>query len=111
MSFSYKFQTLKNGNSHDSSAQLEMSAHEEEVTRGVEVNANKENEEKSVRFSPDLVDERIKASLDPLHDQISALAEMMDPLSKAARPVKLQRQVTAKRDFNLKRFSSEHREL
>ena len=44
---------------------------------GVEVDANGENEMNSVRFSPDLVDERIKASLEPLHAQISALSEMM----------------------------------
>ena len=33
-----------------------------------------------MRFSPSLIDERIKASLEPLHAQISALMEMMDPL-------------------------------
>ena len=78
MSFSYKFKTLRIGNWYDSSAQPEMSAHEEEVTGEVEVNSNEGNEENSVRFSLDLVDERIKASLEPFHAQISALTEMMD---------------------------------
>ena len=36
------------------------------------------NEESSVRCSPDLVDERIKGSLKPLHAQISAPIEMTD---------------------------------
>ena len=38
------------------------------------------SEENSIRFSPELVDERIKASLEPLHPQITALNEMMDRL-------------------------------
>ena len=38
------------------------------------------SEEKSIRFSPELVDERIKASLEPLNAQIFALTEMMDRL-------------------------------
>ena len=41
------------------------------------VESNKEN---SMTFSPDFVHERIKASLEPLHVQISALTEMMDHL-------------------------------
>ena len=56
-----------------------MSAHEEEVTRSR--SKHKEgNEESSVRFSRDLVDERITASLEPLHAQISALTERMHRL-------------------------------
>ena len=33
-----------------------------------------------MRFFPELVDERIKASLEPLHAKISALTEVMDRL-------------------------------
>ena len=55
-----------------------MSAQEEEETGEVEVDAIGGNEERSLRFSPDLVDERIKGSLEPLHAQVSALTEMMD---------------------------------
>ena len=76
MSFSYKFKTLTGRNIYDSSAQLEMS--EEEVTGEVEVDASGGNEENSVRFSPDLVDERIKVSLEPLIAQISTFIEWMD---------------------------------
>ena len=57
-----------------------MSAHEVEVTGEVEADANEGNEGSSVRFSPDLVDEKIKGSLEPLHAQISALTEIMDQL-------------------------------
>ena len=38
------------------------------------------SEKNSIRFSPELVDERIRAILKPLHAQISALTEMMDRL-------------------------------
>ena len=87
LSFSYKLKPLRSGNSHDSNAHLEMSAHKKEVTGEVEADATEGNEENSVRFSPDLVDERIKASLEPLHAQISALTEMINRLihSKSAR--------------------------
>ena len=57
-----------------------MSAHQEEVTGEVEADATEGNEENNVKFSPDLVDEKIKASLEPLHSQISALTETMDRL-------------------------------
>ena len=33
-----------------------------------------------MRFSPELVDEKMKASVEPLHAQMSALTEMMDRL-------------------------------
>ena len=75
MSFSYKFRTLRSGNFYESGT-LEMSAHEEEVTGEVEADATEGDEENSVRFSPNLFDERIKASLEPLHAQISGLIEM-----------------------------------
>ena len=43
-----------------------------------------ENSEKnSMRFSPELVDEKIKASLEPLHAQITALTEIMDRLMQS----------------------------
>ena len=55
-----------------------MFALEERLTRGTEKGTNDENEEDSVRFSPEMVVERIKVNLEPLHAQISALTEMMD---------------------------------
>ena len=82
MSFSYKFKTLGSGNTYDSSAQPKMSPHEEELTGEVGIDTNEGNEVNSVRFSPDKVDERIKANLKPLHAQISALTEMMDSLTQ-----------------------------
>ena len=57
-----------------------MSAHEEGATGEVETGTIEGNEEINISFSPDLADERIKASLEPLHAQISALTEMMDRL-------------------------------
>ena len=80
MSFSYKFGTLRSRNSYDSRARPGVSAYEEEITGKAEGDATEGNEESKVRFSPDLVDKRIKASLEPLHAQISVLTEMMDRL-------------------------------
>ena len=45
MSFSYKFRTIRRGNSYDLSTKLEMSANEQEVTGGVEADAKEGNEE------------------------------------------------------------------
>ena len=80
MSFSYKFKTLRSGNLSDSRTQPEMLAYEGETTGEVETEIIESNEENSIRFSPELVDEKIKASLEPLDAQITALTEMMDRL-------------------------------
>ena len=56
-----------------------MSAHGNENAE-VETGIIEDSEENSFRFSPELVDETIKVSLEPLHAQISALTEMMDRL-------------------------------
>ena len=78
MSFSYKFKTLRRGNSYDLGTKSKMSTHGDENTEEAETGIIEGSKENSVRFSPELVDERIKASLEPLHAQISALTEMMD---------------------------------
>ena len=66
MSFSYKFRTLRSGNSYDSRTRTELSALEDETTREVEAGEIEGNEENSMIFSPELVDEGTKASLEPL---------------------------------------------
>ena len=80
MSFSYNFKTLRSGNSYNSRAQIEMSVHEGKVTEEIKTGTIEGNEENGVIFSPDLVDERIKVGLEPLHGQISTLTELMDRL-------------------------------
>ena len=57
-----------------------MSAHEEEATGEAKTGEFEDNEENSMKFSSDLLDESIKASLEPSHAQISAFTEMMDRL-------------------------------
>ena len=79
MIFSYKFKTLKSGNSYNLGTQPEMSAHKGETTE-VKTRIIECSEKNSMTFSPELVDERIKASLELLHAQITALTEMMDHL-------------------------------
>ena len=81
MSFTFKFKTLGSWNSYDWRTQPEMSAHENETTGEVETRIVEGNEKTSLRFSPDSVEEKIKATtFEPLNPQISALAEMMDRL-------------------------------
>ena len=57
-----------------------MPAHEDEARGEIETGIIEDNEEKSMRLSPDLVDKSLKASLEPLHLQVSALTEMMHRL-------------------------------
>ena len=57
-----------------------MSTHGDENTGEAEMGTIQSSEENSVRFSPELVDEKKMASLEPLHAQISALIEMIDRL-------------------------------
>ena len=83
MSLSYNFKTWRSGSSYESRTQSEMSALGDEKTGEVETGINEGSEEISIGCSPALVDEKIKASLEPLHAQISALTEMMDHLIRS----------------------------
>ena len=80
MSFSHKFKTLGSGNSYESRTQPEMSAYGDENTGEAETGIIEGSEENSMRFSPELLNEKINASLEPLYAQITALTEMMDRL-------------------------------
>ena len=77
MSFSYRFAILKSGNFNDSRTQPKMSTHGDENTGEAEAGIIEGSEGNSARFFPKLVDERIKASLEPLYAQISVLTELM----------------------------------
>ena len=57
-----------------------MFPHEEDTAVEAQIDANEQNDQTSASFSPDMIEERIKASLEPLHPQISAVTEMMDRL-------------------------------
>ena len=80
MSLSYKIKTLRRGNLYVLSMQPKMSTHGDENTGEAEMGIIEGSEENRKSFSPELVDEKIKASLEPLHAQISALTEVMDHL-------------------------------
>ena len=80
LSFSCKFKTLRKGNSYDLRTQPKMSTHGDENTGEAETGIIEGSEENNIRFSPELVDGRIKANLEPLHAQIFALTDMMDRL-------------------------------
>ena len=57
-----------------------MSTHGDENAGEAQTGIIEGSEEKSIRFSSDVVNEKIKATLGPLYAQISALTEMMDRL-------------------------------
>ena len=57
-----------------------MSANGEEAMEEVAIDAYEQNDENSARFSPDMIEEMIKANLELLRAQISALTEMKDRL-------------------------------
>ena len=80
MSFSNKFKTLRSGNSYDLRTQPKISTHGDENTGEAETEIIEGSKKNSVRFSPELMEEGIKASLEPLFAQISALTEMMGRL-------------------------------
>ena len=83
MSFSAESITLRRRNSYDLRTQPKMSTHVDEKTAVAETGTTEGYEESNVRLSPELVDERLKASLEPLLAQISALTEMMDRLMQS----------------------------
>ena len=61
---------------YDLKSNPEMSAHEEQPTTASEWNAAEQISEAGLKFSPDLIQEKIKA----LSCQISALTQMMGRL-------------------------------
>ena len=77
MNFSNTFKTLRSGNTYDSIAEQEISFHEEVKTAEIGINVNEENPENGVKFSPDMVGERIEAKVEMLHAQFSTLTELM----------------------------------
>ena len=81
---------MRSWNTYDSNARLEISAHGKETMEEVATDTNKVNDKNSVRFSPYIIEETIKANLELLHAQISALTEIMDRLiqGNAARAFK-----------------------
>ena len=78
--FFFKLKTLKNGNLYGSRTQPEISAERDETTGEVETGIHEGSKENSIGFSSKLVNERIKASVEPVNAQINALTEMMDRL-------------------------------
>ena len=57
-----------------------MSTYGDENTGEAEVGITEGSEESNIGLPPELLDEKIEASLEPLDAQISALTEMMDRL-------------------------------
>ena len=80
MSFSLEHKTLRSGKTYDLKSRLEMSTHKNQSTAASKTNAVERVNEAGVEFSLDLIEERIKANLEPFNAQISALRQMMDKL-------------------------------
>ena len=110
MSFDYKFRTLRSRNSYDMRLQPRVSVHGDENTGEAERGMTEGSEENSIRSSPELVDERIKASLEPLHPQISALTQMMDCLIQSNSAKKSTMASSRGSDISLKRLTVKERD-
>ena len=78
MSFSNELKALRRGNYYDLRTPHKISTRGDENTGEAEKGIIEGSEENSIRLSPELVNERTEANLEPLHAQISALTEMMD---------------------------------
>ena len=83
MNFSYKFKTLRRGYSYNLRTQPKLSMHGDENTGETVTGIIEGSQENSIGFSPELVDERIKATLEPLSAQIFALTELMNRLIRS----------------------------
>ena len=59
-----------------------MSAHEEQATEAFEVHTAEQGDEGNMEFSPNFVEERIKANLEPIHAQITMQTQMMSELTQ-----------------------------
>ena len=78
MSFSQTYRTLRSGKTYDSHTRPEISTHKEERTVEAEIDANEGNEGTSTGFSPDKIEEKIKANLEPLQAQFFPLTKIID---------------------------------
>ena len=65
MSFSLERRTHRNGKSYSLKTCLRMSAHDEQATEASEVHSSERADKGNLDFSPNLIEERIKASLKP----------------------------------------------
>ena len=83
-----------------------MSAHGEDAMEETARDKCVQNDENSARFSPHLIEESIKANLEPLHAEISALTEMMDRLIQGNSA----REFTTASTRELQRLLLKHRE-
>ena len=77
MSFSLEHRTLISGIIYILKACPEMSAHQEQPNTASESHTAERIEEAVTEFSPDIIKERIKANLEPLHAQINILTQKM----------------------------------
>ena len=67
MSFSREFKILTSGNSYELRTQPKMLTHGDQSTGIAETGITEGRKEGHIGFSPELVDERIKVCLEPLH--------------------------------------------
>ena len=74
MSFSHNYRRLRSGNTQHLHACPELSTHEEQLTVAAKVIEIERDNGTSTSFSPEMVQERIKANLELVLAQISAVA-------------------------------------
>ena len=57
-----------------------MSAHEDQPNEATKTHTTERIEETSRKLSPNLIEDRTEAKLEPIHDQISTLTQPMNKL-------------------------------
>ena len=80
MSFSLERKTFRSGKSHNLKACPRMSTQEEQPNEASETHTAEQSDESSTEMSPDWMEERIEANLEPVNAHISTLPQMMKTL-------------------------------
>ena len=80
MSFSFERRTLRSGSSYNLKTCPRTSAHDEETNAASELHTAERIDEASTDLSPNPIEYRVKAILEPLHAQMSTLTQMMNKL-------------------------------
>ena len=80
MSFCHKYWAPMSGNTYDLLVYPEMTAHGEETRVATDLDAIERKDGTSQNFSTEVIEEKIKANLELLHDLISTLTQKMNEL-------------------------------
>ena len=90
MSFSYKVKTLRSGKSYDSRTQSKLSTHGDDNAEVIESGLTEGSEESNIRFSQEIIQERIKANLTEMMDRLFHGNLITESTTASTRELRLQ---------------------